>query len=103
MTKKTDFLWAVQTMLLSEQIKMSTNEKIIKTERRELGIELKHDSTIRGALNGSNHIPENMTAFQAAYELVFSMIREDKTPAWAKPHDESEENPYEHPALRALK
>ncbi len=101
MNKKEGFLWAVQTMFLSEQIKTSTISEIVNSKRGALGIHYGNDNLIIAALNGCDHIPEDMTAYQAAYEL-FSSHENGEIPNWCKVGDASD-NVYEHPRIRSLK
>ena len=88
-------------MLISEQVKMSTDELVVSEQRKELGIWFKHDVTLAAALAAVefNTIPKDMTAFQAAYELVYLRCVHDETPEWAQ---EVAPNMFNHPRLLAL-
>lgn len=86
MDKGDRFLWAVQTMLLSEQVKLATNPDVVERSRSDLGPFLKHDITIGVAMYVAENdkIPEDMTAFQAAYEYCSRALNDKlRLPNWA--------------------
>ena len=99
--KKQSFLWAVQTMLLSEQIKKATDDEIVNSRRMELGIWNMHDLTISSAMRAVEEdlIPDDMTAFQAAYELVYRACELDGLPRWVQAEGL---RTFDHPNLDAL-
>jgi len=103
MDKGENFLWAVQTMLLSEQIKLATDEDVVKKNRRHLGPFMQHDSTIGVAMYvvENDKIPDDMTAFQAAHEFCRRAFEEKlRLPDWAL--DQNTVKILEHPNIHKL-
>lgn len=86
MTKQEQFLWAVQTIMLSNAINLSLDQESAKKQRHVFSgagtMGLLHD-----ALYASERIPDNLTAVDAANEFcgyMLSNLRESdaRLPLW---------------------
>lgn len=90
MTKQEQFLWAVQTVLISNSINLSLEPEKALARRAHLSA-TGMLGTVADALYASERIPEEMSAAEAADDFcgwMIAHIREagDTCPAWFQRH-----------------
>jgi hypothetical protein len=86
MTKQEQFLWAVQTLVLTNSINVTSHPSFDDSKRHIVSFTGVSNS-VRAALAASEKIPENLTAFEAALEFcgwMLENLRDDskKMPGW---------------------
>lgn len=86
MTKQEQFLWAVQTLLLTNSVNVTTQPGFNEAKRHIVSTTGVSNS-VRAALAASEKIPADLSASDAAMEFcrwMLENLREDsaKMPAW---------------------
>jgi hypothetical protein len=86
MNKQEQFLWAVQTMILANSVSVTTQPDFDESKRHIVSATGVSNS-VRAALNASEKIPQDLSAFEAAMEFcywMFENLREDgrQMPSW---------------------
>ncbi|HXC95935.1 MAG TPA: hypothetical protein VNU92_09545 [Edaphobacter sp.] len=83
MTKQEQFLWVVQTMVLTNSVNVASNPAIDRSAMSVTGLIVAAGE----ALRASELIPDDMSAIEAANEFCYSMLpnlREKgvRVPSW---------------------
>ncbi|WP_059414292.1 hypothetical protein [Cupriavidus basilensis] len=86
MTKQEQFLWAVQTIMLTNAVNLALEPEQAKKQRHIFSA-TGTMGTLHDALYASERIPEGMTAVDAANEFCGHMLENlreagDKVPMW---------------------
>lgn len=86
MTKQEQFLWAVQTLVLTNSINVTSQPSFDESKRHIVSF-TGVSNTVRAALAASEKIPVDLTAFEAALELCGWMLdnlkdQDAKMPLW---------------------